>query len=684
MRFFYLISIVLTLSITGCGGGGGGGGGSGPSIPNPNPGGGTTLPANPIAGVDYTDPSQFMQTTSIPTYLQQINAQVAHNNGFTGGNLSLYQSYTTVSSDFSNRNLQTVSAVLDSGILSSHEEFSDVGKIVGFKDFTAAANNTPHDNFGHGTFVSSVISGKRQDQNDIIYGVSYNSELLIGNVVSADGSIWSNHLQAAIDWVNTQSLSINIPNTKKLATMNLSLGTTNQAFVDSGMLSSLSTTLNNNISVIVASGNEGLDCLPNAGGSVDGKCSFPAALPWVSGNSSQYLNNNGAWIVVGSVDSNNIISTFSNKAGITKSNYLVAPGENIIGASNSGNTNYIVGSGTSFATPLVVGAMNLMAQKWPYLNGRQQAQILFDTATDLGVAGIDDIYGHGLLNLSAAFNPIGTLSIPSSPQNVSNGNVSGVNITKTKMSTSSTMAAALRSFEPLNNTIAIDSRGRDYKISLGDSISSTGSTANDFENYVNLKYGNVIFGFEQYKNIPMIGYQFNNDLIFRASYDADTMFGSSGDGALGLSNASSLYLNIEKNIKINDKAKISIIGNYGYAKASGAEGSIVDSVNSVQAVGGSVKASFDGFGIGYKIPLHIIDGTMTVNSPTGVDSSGNVLYTKTTANLKGNTLEQAYSLFYKKEFNTLNFLAEVSQTRDAYGINNFTSNDAKISLNYFY
>ncbi len=34
-------------------------------------------------------------------------------------------------------------------------------------------------------------------------------------------------------------------------------------------------------------------------------------------------------------------------------------------------------------------------------------QVLFATATDLGATGVDGVYGNGLLNLTAAFQPVG-------------------------------------------------------------------------------------------------------------------------------------------------------------------------------------------------------------------------------------------------------------------------------------
>jgi subtilisin family serine protease len=154
-----------------------------------------------------------------------------------------------------------------------------------------------------------------------------------------------------------------------------------------------------NTIVVVAAGNNNRDC--NTTDDSDSEhCQYPAAYPWISGY-EDILDGSGAWVVVGSVYKDNVISSFSNKAGLTKNNFLVAYGEEILTPSinNVQTLNY----GTSFSTPAVSGAMALMVEKFPNLTGKEIAQIFFDSATDLGEPGCDDVYGHGLINIDAAF-----------------------------------------------------------------------------------------------------------------------------------------------------------------------------------------------------------------------------------------------------------------------------------------
>ena len=89
---------------------------------------------------------------------------------------------------------------------------------------------------------------------------------------------------------------------------------------------------------------------------------------------------------------------------------ISAPGSNIYSSVPSG---YGYKSGTSMAGPHVAGVVALMRAANPDLEVNLIKQILMDTAVDLGVAGEDNIYGHGLLDayeaVLAAMSGFGTL-----------------------------------------------------------------------------------------------------------------------------------------------------------------------------------------------------------------------------------------------------------------------------------
>lgn len=79
-----------------------------------------------------------------------------------------------------------------------------------------------------------------------------------------------------------------------------------------------------------------------------------------------------------------------------------APGASVRSSvSNQGYSNY---SGTSMAAPHVCGAILLLKEAFPYLTGRQLKMALYMSASDLGIAGEDNDYGMGIINVPAAYN----------------------------------------------------------------------------------------------------------------------------------------------------------------------------------------------------------------------------------------------------------------------------------------
>jgi len=116
---------------------------------------------------------------------------------------------------------------------------------------------------------------------------------------------------------------------------------------------------------------------------------------------SDYYSYLDRTIYVGSYDS----------VGGTLTNYSVSAGDNakdyFIVA--DGNSILDTGEGTSYAAPRVAGVVALTVQKFPNLTAAERTLLVLYTADDLGVAGVDAVYGHGLLNASAALNPIGLL-----------------------------------------------------------------------------------------------------------------------------------------------------------------------------------------------------------------------------------------------------------------------------------
>ncbi|PTQ11572.1 hypothetical protein CLG96_09075 [Sphingomonas oleivorans] len=125
-------------------------------------------------------------------------------------------------------------------------------------------------------------------------------------------------------------------------------------------------------------------------------------------------------IVVGSVDPTEEISYFSNKPGSAclldqgvckpgnelKNRFIVAPGEFILVSDDKGGVTRA--SGTSFAAPLVSGTIALLHDRWPWLarHPKESVDIVLKSARDLGAPGVDEVYGVGLLDVTASQSPL--------------------------------------------------------------------------------------------------------------------------------------------------------------------------------------------------------------------------------------------------------------------------------------
>ncbi len=81
------------------------------------------------------------------------------------------------------------------------------------------------------------------------------------------------------------------------------------------------------------------------------------------------------------------------------------------------NKQYDFKSGTSMASPHTCGAVMLLKEAFPYLNGYDFKMALYNTCTDLGEVGEDNVFGQGLINVWAAYNYlIGQGNVPVDPK----------------------------------------------------------------------------------------------------------------------------------------------------------------------------------------------------------------------------------------------------------------------------
>jgi subtilisin family serine protease len=135
---------------------------------------------------------------------------------------------------------------------------------------------------------------------------------------------------------------------------------------------------------------------------------FAAGNLGPNGSTSASPANNPAAFAVGATDNTDQIAAFSSRGpsacGESSTIYpeIVAPGVNIKTTDQYGL--YSAETGTSLAAPHVAGGLALLLSAFPNLSADQQGTALMSAAADLGLAGADNTFGYGRLDLLAAYD----------------------------------------------------------------------------------------------------------------------------------------------------------------------------------------------------------------------------------------------------------------------------------------
>ncbi len=325
-----------------------------------------------------------------------------------------------------------VVAVLDSGIDRSNPELINTA----FPGYNALAGGTvASDVNGHGTFVSGLIDSAGIGME----GIAYHAFTYPVQIMNSSGTMVASDFQLALGTAFPFVSGVRIFNNSWNSTTPITaVNTTTINTLYPYSLLTWEAAVQYGSVFVFAAGNQG-SSQPGA---------F-AALPYL------FPQLQPGWLAVVATDSTGAIASFSNRCGVAAAYCLAAPGSNLI---STLGTFYGVGSGTSFSTPIVSGAIALLKQEYPYLSAAQCAQILLATATKTGIYANQAIYGQGLLNIAAAVNPVGNVVIPGS--NTVAGN--SVNISA---STAIGSAAFAQSWAAgVGPIMVLDSFGRPYNV----------------------------------------------------------------------------------------------------------------------------------------------------------------------------------------------------------------------------
>jgi major intracellular serine protease len=261
-----------------------------------------------------------------------------------------------------------VVAIIDTGIDKDHPDLKD--RIIGGRNFTSEGSPEDYsDANGHGTHVAGTIGASENDKG--VVGVAPEVSFLICKVLGADGSGSYegiiNAINYATDWVGDSG--------EKVRVMNMSLG----GSADLPELhNAIKNAVNNDIVVVVASGNEGDNNEKTY------EFGYPAMYSEV--------------IEVSAHDENYELAYFANNNLLVD---VIASGVNVI--STYPNSSYARLSGTSMATPHVTGAIALLINLGEKKFQRKllECEIYAHLAKNtLPIGYLTSSEGHGVIKLN--------------------------------------------------------------------------------------------------------------------------------------------------------------------------------------------------------------------------------------------------------------------------------------------
>ncbi|MBI2063718.1 MAG: S8 family peptidase [Candidatus Yanofskybacteria bacterium] len=260
-------------------------------------------------------------------------------------------------------------AILDTGVYALHPDLTE--RVVQCKDFTnprfPLIDGKCDDKNGHGTHVAGIIAADGGADGKGIYGVAPQANLFAYKVCGTNGSCYADDIAVALRLAADQGANI----------VNMSFGSDQESPL---IRDAVSYAASKGVLLVAAAGNDG---------------PFPDSIDYPGAYASV--------IAVGAIDQSMAITNWSSRGTNSDSTPWIvedrdiefaAPGEYIESTWNNGN--YVILSGTSMASPFIVG---LAAKYWqstatdPMTATRD---FLHSLATDLSPLGDDNASGFGL------------------------------------------------------------------------------------------------------------------------------------------------------------------------------------------------------------------------------------------------------------------------------------------------
>ncbi len=308
-----------------------------------------------------------------------------------------------------------------------------------------------------------------------------------------------------------------------------------------------------------------------------------SALPRVADEMTGHFVNVVAWDT-----ERGQLADFSNECGVTMNWCIAAPGVRI-------DTGDYLMSGTSFAAPMVSGAIAVIQQAWPFMKAAEITQLLFETARDLGELGVDAQTGHGMLDLERATRPVGAPLVPIGDvmRPLGIATVDGV------------IADAIATSGDLEFSF-FDSFGRDFKTSLGQNVRTVRrgvafDRLRDIDTPAIIDTENIRFGFTQ-----------------------NTLIRSDGFLAARGGNMSSFF-GVQDNYTIGNvflDAGISI----GFERPTPEQNSFVNNFSNIYTISANVGAKYGNWRASFGTTNAVLGGTMSIRLPAGKTAGGDIMF----------------------------------------------------------
>lgn len=298
----------------------------------------------------------------------------------------------------------------------------------------------------------------------------------------------------------------------------------------------------------------------------------------------------GHFINVVALDTNtNELATYSNQCGITQDYCITAPGS----ALKTDAYEYVTVNGTSFAAPIVSGAIAILQDKFPYLQSSQITEILLRTATDLGDTGIDSVYGWGLLNLDQATKPVGELSVAS---------VSGQIVQR--LATANVTPAIAASIAKSGATMAaFDEYGRAYTQNLTD----------------NIRVINRSRGFDRLRRTQ-------NDNTKILEFGSSNINLLEGNGFMQIDSSQNGYIATNYSFDLTNSTKLFTRGQFGIMSARPAPESIINNFSNIFIASATVGLEHGDWKLEIAMPETIVSGNMNMSLAQNRMNDGSIAF----------------------------------------------------------